>query len=1080
MDGTFDPNNSQLFFRPLQAPLNTTDGTFFSLGAAQQIDPTIRINKYDSNGTFINFGYPYDTQFNPLPPGSLLVVAGGAGPNPLVFSQDGQFWSISPDTASLITTCYAIAYNGVIWLAGGVGTNTVLSSSNGRTWSPNTQASDILIQCNAIASNEVLWVIGGYGRNTFSPIPVMAYSYDGINWTANIGSISTSIFNNGYCSSIAQNGSLWLAGAAVYDTNPPPPYRVAYSLDGISWTGSSTASAYLDNCFAIGWSGSLWVVGGDASSVGVILYSNDGRTWTKSTSGNVISDSVRAISWNGVMWTAGGYDSTNAGRTLAYSYDGVNWTSSPSVTIFTTVCSGLTWIGTSWQATGLGGIATSTDGVNWATNTSGSPILENGFTVAVNRILPFVQPGPVTKAIEIAPLSLLGSGTPGSSIFYSFDGITWNATNFTVGGTVATFSWNGFIWVAGIQNSVSSRNVIFSYDGIVWNISSSGSSFFGGGTGSMNSVAWGDFDGIFIGVGRDGVNSSGNMIESTNGINWTQNSSGSALLATLNPSVIAYNGDIWLVGSTIQDLSSVNNIIIYSTDGGATWNNSASAAAIFLGNGCKTLAWNGLLWAGAQGAFLGQTVVGYSYDGITWYGGTIGADLCTGGINTIIWNGSLFVIGGVDVNGNTLGYSYDGITWYPSINTLDLPTINSVTWNGTLWIAAAGVQGQTFTNNIAYSYNGVTWYPSPNGSSLAPYATATAVNRVDPYAGYLLPPLTLDSGATVANGYVTYTSTGSTLYASHMLYLDESGGTVGINQTTGTYFDLSNVPIKAALEISGGAITVNTYANNSIPGLYLTANNVNAGSGGRIELYDGINDNGWRLDNNVDYFNHFQILSFPGNNPRKLQVDINPNLQEIGIGGVSSNTQTLTVYGPQSITSNLNVGGITTVDSVIRPSITGTINLGTSTLKWNQIFATGTISTLGQISATSASAGVKSFVIDHPNPALTKTHKLSHCCVEGPTRGETLNRWSLTTTNKICIQALPSYSPYLNENWQFFVNGIGHFGTGYVTLNQEETEFTLTTSQDGSYSVLGIATRKDKAALTFDEKGIEYLKEVDE
>ena len=121
---------------------------------------------------------------------------------------------------------------------------------------------------------------------------------------------------------------------------------------------------------------------------------------------------------------------------------------------------------------------------------------------------------------------------------------------------------------------------------------------------------------------------------------------------------------------------------------------------------------------------------------------------------------------------------------------------------------------------------------------------------------------------------------------------------------------------------------------------------------------------------------------------------------------------------------------------------------------------------------------MKSFVIDHPNPALTKTHKLSHCCVEGPTRGETLNRWSLTTTNKTCVQALPSYSPFLNENWQFFVNGIGHFGTGYVTLNQEETEFTLTTSQDGPYSVLGIATRKDKAALTFDIKGIEYLKEV--
>jgi hypothetical protein len=85
MDGTFDPNNSQLFFRPLQAPLNTIDNSFYSLGAAQSNDPSLRINKYSSNGQLDRFGYLYDTQFNPLPPGQSLLLAGGSIPFIIVY-----------------------------------------------------------------------------------------------------------------------------------------------------------------------------------------------------------------------------------------------------------------------------------------------------------------------------------------------------------------------------------------------------------------------------------------------------------------------------------------------------------------------------------------------------------------------------------------------------------------------------------------------------------------------------------------------------------------------------------------------------------------------------------------------------------------------------------------------------------------------------------------------------------------------------------------------------------------------------------------------------------------------------------
>ena len=112
MDGTLDPNNSQLFFRPLQTPLNTLDDSFYSLGAAQSNDPSLRINKYTSNGELDRFGYLYDTQFNLPPPGKFLIVAGGSAPDTLVYSQDRVFWASNQFTT-------VIDFSGLIFLDSG-------------------------------------------------------------------------------------------------------------------------------------------------------------------------------------------------------------------------------------------------------------------------------------------------------------------------------------------------------------------------------------------------------------------------------------------------------------------------------------------------------------------------------------------------------------------------------------------------------------------------------------------------------------------------------------------------------------------------------------------------------------------------------------------------------------------------------------------------------------------------------------------------------------------------------------------------------------------------------------------------
>jgi hypothetical protein len=78
-------NAAQFYFRPLLPPLNTVSGEFYSLSPAQGTDPSIRINKYSSNGTFLGFGYLYDTTFN-VPPDT-----SGGGP----VDVSGSYWTLT-------------------------------------------------------------------------------------------------------------------------------------------------------------------------------------------------------------------------------------------------------------------------------------------------------------------------------------------------------------------------------------------------------------------------------------------------------------------------------------------------------------------------------------------------------------------------------------------------------------------------------------------------------------------------------------------------------------------------------------------------------------------------------------------------------------------------------------------------------------------------------------------------------------------------------------------------------------------------------------------------------------------------
>jgi len=234
----------------------------------------------------------------------------------------------------------------------------------------------------------------------------------------------------------------------------------------------------------------------------------------------------------------------------------------------------------------------------------------------------------------------VGEISGGSTIRFSYDGITWNrATVGIFGGYGYGVAWNGRIWVAVGDEGGLTTTIKYSNDGIIWNdVSSAGFTVWG------NGIAWNGS--MWVAVGQGGST----IRYSYDGLTWNNASSGE--FSSLGAG-IAWNGALWVAvgaggGSTIK----------YSYDG-INWNSSSSSGdGVFSSSGLG-VAWNGSIWVavGNGGS------IKYSRDGIIWYNSSSSGDgLFSGYGSGISWNGSLWVAVGFG-GGATIKYSKDGIVW---------------------------------------------------------------------------------------------------------------------------------------------------------------------------------------------------------------------------------------------------------------------------------------------------------------------------------------------------------------------------------------------------------------------------------
>jgi hypothetical protein len=118
----------------------------------------------------------------------------------------------------------------------------------------------------------------------------------------------------------------------------------------------------------------------------------------------------------------------------------------------------------------------------------------------------------------------------------------------------------------------------------------------------------------------------------------------------------------------------------------------------------------------------GGTKVILSTDGITWTGSSL-TDTNFYDVEQIAFNGSRHVAVGITLGqtGSTIYYSDNGgYDWTPAPSSSGFTQLYSVVWNGSMFV----VGGNSVSNNrLGYSYDGIDWVAYSDQTLLGSYSS---------------------------------------------------------------------------------------------------------------------------------------------------------------------------------------------------------------------------------------------------------------------------------------------------------------------------------------------------------------------
>jgi len=154
----------------------------------------------------------------------------------------------------------------------------------------------------------------------------MAYSTDGINWTAVQDSpfSSATKYKYYYVRTVSYGNGRFVAGGYFGNSSLSLHVKIAYSSDGVTWTeaaDSTFGSTWINRIVYGGSAGQEKFIAGGGN--GKMAYSTDGITWTAITNSRLSGGIL--VYYAGDKWFASGKNGQ-----IAYSADGITWTAVPN------------------------------------------------------------------------------------------------------------------------------------------------------------------------------------------------------------------------------------------------------------------------------------------------------------------------------------------------------------------------------------------------------------------------------------------------------------------------------------------------------------------------------------------------------------------------------------------------------------------------------------------------------------------------------------------------------------------------------------------------------------------------------
>ena len=332
-------------------------------------------------------------------------------PYSLIASPDGLNWTPRQFLNNMLGDYLSsITWSGTMWVAvsRGIGftirrwgqnkSGPIITSTDGINWSdpilppiPNTPSIQALIRSadangyifelnlTSVAWSGTLWVAVGRAKIIITSsyqtyiIATIVTSPNGVIWTVRPTTDTGYENANIYGSSVAWNGSIWLAIG-----NFPNDIYVITSRNGIDWNTQINIPFLLPGAitYAVAWNGYLWAATGTWQSIDTNLYpiitSPDGLTWTPRTivyDANTYSKPVLlSLTWNGSLWIGTGtiVNSPNPGDT-----------------------------------TTIGIVVTSVDSITWTMNTNVEPAPFSLTAASSRRILPYTKPQSFDPTLQV-------------------------------------------------------------------------------------------------------------------------------------------------------------------------------------------------------------------------------------------------------------------------------------------------------------------------------------------------------------------------------------------------------------------------------------------------------------------------------------------------------------------------------------------------------------------------------------------------------------------------------------------------------------------------------------------------------